>query len=213
MNNRNKFHYLLKVNEFGLIKNDKIRWRLAQFGYLPRAFTFFGVWRHVLFRATLHKTSLLSISKLFLHWTHAQWCSRVDILQCNVAWEQVQSSGGIFADEQGTRLCLKDEWDCRRWSAARILLSLNSTRAIPVELQLAAMGLTSDPVTTAAVSDPGTKSFPILPEPRAEFETDTDECWFIKLMTELERCTELYSIFITYCFSVLSLSVFSCWDC
>lgn len=39
-----------------------------------------------------------------------------------------------------------------------------------------AMGLTSNPVTTAAGSDPGTKSFPILPEPRAEFETDSDEC-------------------------------------
>lgn len=73
-------------------------------------FTSFRLRRHVLFRTSLHKTSLLPISKLFLYHLHAQWCSRVDISQYNVVREQVQSSGGIFADEQDTRLSHKDEW-------------------------------------------------------------------------------------------------------
>lgn len=132
MKNRNKFHYLLKVNEFGLIKNDKIRQSLAEFGYLPQAFTSFRVRKHVLFRTTLHKTSLLPISRIFLHQTHKQWCERVDILHCNVAREQDQIPAGIFADEQGTRLCHKDEW---AWSTTMVLLFLNSTWAIPVELE------------------------------------------------------------------------------
>lgn len=36
MKNRNKFHYLLKGNEFDLIKNDKFTESLAEFDYLPR---------------------------------------------------------------------------------------------------------------------------------------------------------------------------------
>lgn len=40
MKNRNKFHYLLKVYKFSLIKNDKIRLEsLVEFGYLPQVFT------------------------------------------------------------------------------------------------------------------------------------------------------------------------------
>lgn len=183
--------------------------KVLQFGYLPRTFTSSRVRKHVLFTTALHKTSLLPISRLFLHQTHEQWGSRVDVLHCNVVRQQVQISGGIFADEQGTRLCHKDEWACRRWSATMILLSLSSTWAIPVELERWVWPLTLSPPLQAPIQE--LKAFP---EPRAEFETDSDECWFIKLLTKLERYPELYSTFITYyCFSVLSLSVFSYCDC
>lgn len=137
--------------------------KVLQFGYLPRTFTSFRVRKHVLFTTTLHKTSLLPISRLFLHQMREQWDSRVDILHCNVVRQQVQISGGIFADEEGTRLCHKDEWACRRWSATMILLSLSSTWAIPVELERWVWPLTLSPPLQAPIQE--LKAFPSYQSP------------------------------------------------
>lgn len=135
MKSRNKFYYLLKVNEVGLIKNDKIRQNLAAFGYLPRPFTSFRLRKTVLFRTTLHKTTLLPISRLFLHRMHEQWCQPVDILHCNVAREQVQIWDVCRWGIKAPGLVIKMNGLAGAGPQPRLYSSLNSTWAIPVDLE------------------------------------------------------------------------------